>query len=139
MVNHFSLDIRVEGAKKPTYFNSWVTDKAITDANVAHLAECGRARWKIENEHHNVLKNRGYNLEHNFGHGNRHAADVFFLPNLLALQFHTILEYCDLEYRLTYSVFPARVAFFEALRVLIRRRYFSRWDEFLRYVRGKDE
>ena len=99
----------------------------------------GRARWKIENEHHNVLKNRGYNLEHNFGHGNRHAADVFFLLNLLALQFHTILEYCDLEYRLTYSVFPARVAFFEALRVLIRRRYFSRWDEFLRYVRGKDE
>ena len=30
-------------------------------------------------------------------------------------------------------------AFFEALRVLIRRRYFSRWDEFLRYVRGEDE
>jgi len=83
-----------------------------------------------------VLKNRGYNLEHNFGHGNRHAADVFFLLNLLALP---ILEYCDLEYQLTYSVFPARVAFFEALRVLIRRRYFSRWDEFLRYVRGKDE
>ena len=36
MVNHFSLDIRVEGAKKPTYFNSWVTDKAITGANVAY-------------------------------------------------------------------------------------------------------
>jgi len=70
MVNHLSLDIRVEGAKKRPTSNSWVTDKAITDANVAHLAECGRARWKIENEHHNVLKNRGYNLEHNFGHGN---------------------------------------------------------------------
>jgi len=82
------------------------------------LPNAGAPRWKIENERHNALKNRGYNLEHNFGHGNRRAADVFFLLNLLALQFHTILEYCDLEYQLTYSVFPARVAFFEALRVL---------------------
>jgi hypothetical protein len=25
------------------------------------------SKWKIENEHNNVLKNHGYNLEHNFG------------------------------------------------------------------------
>ena len=92
---------------------------------------------KPENEHHNVLKDRGYNLEHNFGHGESHAADTFFLLNLMALQFHTILEYCDVEYQLTYATFCVRVAFFEALRVLIRRRYFSSWPEFLQY--GKDE
>jgi hypothetical protein len=107
--------------------------------NVAYLAECGRARWKIENEHNNVLKNRGYNLEHNFGHGSNHAADIFFLLNLLAFQFHTILEYCDLEYQLAYSTFSVRVAFFESLRVLIRRRYFGSWTAFLKYVRGKDD
>ena len=139
MVNYFSFDIKAEGSKKTNYSNSWVTNKPITDMNVAYLAECGRARWKIENEHNNVLKNRGYNLEHNFGHGSSHAADIFFLLNLLALQFHTILEYCDLEYQLTYSTFSSRVAFFEALRVLIRRRYFASWPEFLRYVRGKDD
>ena len=139
MVNYFSYEIRAEGSKKPSYSNSWVTSKPITDLNVAYLAECGRARWKIENEHNNVLKNRGYNLEHNFGHGSSHAADIFFVLNLLALQFHTILEYCDVEYQLTYSAFPARVAFFEAVRVLIRRRYFASWPEFMRYVRGKDE
>lgn len=139
MVNYFSFEIRAEGAKKPSFFNSWITNKAITDMNVAYLAECGRARWKIENEHNNVLKNRGYNLEHNFGHGKEHAADIFFLLNILALQFHTILEYCDLEYQLTYSMFPVRVAFFEALRVLIRRRYFVSWVAFMKYVRGKDD
>jgi hypothetical protein len=139
LVNYFSFEIRAEGVKKPGYSNSWITNKVISDKNVAYLAECGRARWKIENEHHNVLKNRGYNLEHNFGHGSSHAADIFFLLNLLALQFHTILEYCDLEYQLSYSTFPARVAFFEALRVLIRRRYFASWTGFLQYVRGKDE
>jgi hypothetical protein len=139
MVNYFSLDIRAEGAKKADYHSSWITNKTITDMNVAYLAECGRARWKIENEHNNVLKNRGYNLEHNFGHGVSNAADIFFLLNLLALQFHTILEYCDLEYQQTYTIFPVRVAFFEALRVLIRRRYFASWARFLQYVRGKDD
>lgn len=139
MVNYFSLEIRTEGCSKPSYSSSWITNKAISDKNVAYLAECGRARWKIENEHNNVLKNRGYNLEHNFGHGSSHAADIFFLLNLLALQFHTLLEYCDIEYQLTYSIFSVRVAFFEALRVLIRRRHFACWVEFLQYVRGKDD
>ena len=138
-VNYFSFEIRAEGSNKTNYSNSWVTNKPVTGMNVAYLAECGRARWKIENEHNNVLKNRGYNLEHNFGHGVSHAADIFFVLNLLALQFHTVLEYCDIEYQLTYSSFPARVAFFEALRVLIRRRYFASWPEFMSYVRGKDE
>jgi hypothetical protein len=138
-VNYFSFEIMVEGAVKPSYRNSWITNKPINDMNVSYLAECGRARWKIENEHNNVLKNRGYNLEHNFGHGSSHAADIFFLLNILAFQFHTILEYCDLEYGLTYSTFPARAAFFESLRVLIRRRYFSSWLEFMLYVRGKDD
>jgi hypothetical protein len=27
----------------------------------------GRARWKIENETFNTLKNQGYQFEHNFG------------------------------------------------------------------------
>jgi hypothetical protein len=138
-VNYFSFEIRWEGSKKPNYSNCWITNKEVSDMNVAYLAECGRTRWKIENEHNNVLKNRGYNLEHNFGHGSSHAADIFFLLNLLALQFHTILQYCEEEYQLTYTQFPVRVAFFEALRVLIRRRYFASWIEFLKYVRGKDE
>ena len=50
-----------------------------------------------------------------------------------------ILEYCDDEYQLTYSTFSVRVAFFEALRVLIRRRYFASWTDFLKYVRGKND
>ena len=29
-------------------------------------------RWKSENENNNVLKNYGYHLEHNFGHGDQY-------------------------------------------------------------------
>jgi hypothetical protein len=139
LVNYLSLEIKTEETGKRIFFNSWITNKNITDLNVAYLAECGRTRWKIENEHNNVLKTRGYHLEHNFGHGDEHACDIFFMLNLLALQFHTILEYCDIEYQETRALYSSRVAYFEALRVLICRRYFTSWSDFLRYVRGTDE
>jgi hypothetical protein len=37
----------------------------------------GRARWKIENETFNTLKNQDYQFEHNFGHGNKNLSVVF--------------------------------------------------------------
>jgi hypothetical protein len=46
-----------------------VKDLPVTRKTAAEIAACGRARWKIENETFNVLKNNEYNLEHNFGHG----------------------------------------------------------------------
>jgi len=48
---------------------SWVTDLAITHDNARHLVRGGRARWKVENETFNTLKNQGYHFEHNYGHG----------------------------------------------------------------------
>ena len=55
--------------------------------NIAQLVRAGRARWKIENETFNTLKNQGYHLKHNFGHGDRHLSEAFFVLNLLAF-FH---------------------------------------------------
>ena len=37
-----------------TYRNSFITDLPVGRDNVAELAACGRARWKIENETFNV-------------------------------------------------------------------------------------
>ncbi len=56
------------------YRNSFITDWNISADNVAGLVAAGRARWKIENENNNVLKNQGYHLEHNFGHGKQHLS-----------------------------------------------------------------
>src|SRR5215472_1020374 len=58
-VNWFSVEIRNHSGKR-TYYNSFVTDLPVTAENVAELAACGRARWKIENETFNVLKSNGY-------------------------------------------------------------------------------
>jgi hypothetical protein len=134
MVNYMELEIREKASGKQTYYSSWITDKPIDDLNVQHLVECARTRWKIENEHHNVLKNRGYNLEHNFGHAKKHAAEVFFLLNLIAFQFHTILEYCDEDYQKARASCSVRVAFFEAMRFCLRFAYHDSWSAFLIFM-----
>jgi hypothetical protein len=120
------------------YANSWVTDKAITEENVEVLASCARTRWKIENEHNNALKNRGYNLEHNFGHGKRHASELFFLLKLLAFQFHTILELSDEDYQKARSSVGRRDIFFYHMQAALRYAVHRSWHDFLVFVRGED-
>ena len=62
IVNWFEIQI-INARGETTYRNSFVTDLPVGPDTVVELAACGRARWKIENETFNVLKNNGYNLE----------------------------------------------------------------------------
>jgi len=138
MVNYLYLQIRNEKTGKAMYTCSWVTDKKITAENVEHLALCARARWKIENEHNNVLKNHGYNLEHNFGHGEEHASEMFCLLNLLAFLFHSILSYADALYGKARKRHGRRTEFFIHLRAGMWYVLHESWDSFLLCVIGED-
>jgi hypothetical protein len=73
IVNWFEIEI-INARGETTYRNSFVTDLPVGPDTVVELAACGRARWKIENETFNVLKNQGYNLEHSFGHGKQNLS-----------------------------------------------------------------
>ena len=90
-VNWIGLAI-ADASGKTTYKGAFVTSLAVSSDNVAEIAACARARWKIENESFNVLKNNGYHLEHNFGHGKQNLAMMFAAMNLLAFAFHTVCE-----------------------------------------------
>jgi hypothetical protein len=69
--------------KKTMHF-SWVTDIQVTEENVSEIVRGGRARWKIENETFNTLKNQGYHFEHNYGHGDKNLSVVFAMLMMLA-------------------------------------------------------
>jgi hypothetical protein len=84
---------------KQVYHNSWITDYEVSGENVATITGIGRSRWKIENEHFNVHKNHGYELEHNYGHGKQTLSMVFYLLNLLAFLAHKLLEFGDRLYQ----------------------------------------
>lgn len=74
---------KVERAGKIQYF-SWITDFVLAPDNVHPIMRGGRARWKIENETFNTLKNQGYHLEHNYGHGEQNLSVVLMLLLMLA-------------------------------------------------------
>jgi len=89
-LNASRVDVRVNfieyweiGPDQVQHF-SWVTDLRVSTRNVYKLMRGGRARWKIENETFNTLKNQGYNFEHNYGHGEQHLSVVFAMLMMLA-------------------------------------------------------
>jgi len=119
---------------KVKYHNAFITDWKITDDNVAGLVAAGRARWKIENESNNVLKNRGYHLEHNFGHGKRYLSSLLVTMNLLAFGLHTFLEWGDENYRLIRAKLGARRTFFQDLQALTTYWHFETWTALMEFM-----
>jgi hypothetical protein len=116
------------------YRNGFITDLKITENNVAAIVATARARWKIENENNNVLKTKGYHLEHNFGHGKKHLASFLAALNILAFLYHTFLSFTDQNYRLIRSVLPTRKTFFDDLRALTRYTLFAHWDALMDFM-----
>lgn len=119
---------------KVTYKNSFATNHTIRDDTVAEIVLAGRTRWKVENENNNTLKTKGYNLEHNFGHGKQHLFSFLATLNILSLLFHTLLELLDHKYKLLRAHLPTRKTFFDDLRALTRYLYFESWDSLLTFM-----
>ena len=132
-VNWFSIET-FNAKGKRTYYNSFVTDLAITPGTVAELAACGRARWKIENETFNVLKTNGYNLEHNFGHGKKTLASVLVTLNLLAFAFHTAAYLGVIAWRAAVVARGPTYRFFEHLRTITAYVVFRDWPHLLQSI-----
>lgn len=133
-VNFFQYQI-VSKNNKINYKNSWVTDISVNKNNVVTLVKGGRARWKIENETFNTLKNQGYHIEHNFGHGNHHLSMVFFILNLLAFYVHQILDLTDRLYQtVRYTKFTSRKEFWNQLRCTFRILVFKSLEHMLAYI-----
>jgi hypothetical protein len=132
-VNWFSIEI-LNAKGKRTYYNSFVTDLTVTANTVAELAACGRARWKIENETFNVLKTKGYNLGHNFGHGKETLASILVTLNLLAFAFHTAAWLAALAWRAAVIARGPTYRFFEHLRTITTYVVFQDWDHLLRSI-----
>ena len=107
---------------------AWVTDLPIDDANVMALMGAARARWRIENETFNTLKNQGYCFEHNFGHGKKHLATVFASLMMLAfLLDQTQQRCCALFHKARNKAERARY-FWERLRALFMTFPLADWE-----------
>ena len=66
----------------------------------------------------NTLKTKGYNLEHNFGHGKERLAAVLATMNLIAFAMHTVADLVDDPWKAARAAVGARKRFFEDLRLV---------------------
>jgi hypothetical protein len=126
-VNWVEITVVNANTGEQLYYNTFITNHRLCAQNVAQVAQAGRGRWKIENENNNVLKTKGYHLEHNFGHGKQYLSATMLSLNLLAFLFHTVLQWSDEKYALLRHVLVRRQTFFDDIRALTRYMVFESW------------
>lgn len=97
---------------------SWVTDIRVSQRNVYRLMRGGRARWKIENETFNTLKNQGYNFEHNYGHGEQNLSVVFAMVMMLAFLVDQTQQLCCALFRAVWTKLGSKRLLWERMRAL---------------------
>jgi hypothetical protein len=117
---------------KDIYHNSWITELEVNQQNVATIIKVGRSRWKIENEQFNVHKNGGYELEHNYGHGQKNLSMVLMIMNLIAFVAHQILEMGDRLYQQAREKDSLR-EIWNGLRMMMRKILFRSWEQMMRF------
>ena len=136
-VHWFELTVVHATTGEQLSHHSSLTNHRLTADNVAALAQAGRGRWKIENANNNVLKTKGYHVEHNFGHGKQSLAAFMLSLNLLAFLYHTVLEWSAAKYALLRQVLARRQTFFHDIQAFMRYMVFASWEHLMDFmIRG---
>ncbi len=123
-LNASRADVRVnfieywEIGKDTIQHFSWVTNIRVSTRNVYKLMRGGRARWKIENETFNTLKNQGYNFEHNYGHGEQNLSVVFATLMMLAFLVDQTQQLCCALFRAVWAKLGSKRLVWERMRAL---------------------
>src|SRR3989454_987554 len=123
-LNASRADVRVnfieywEMGKDKVQSFSWVTDLRVSKRNVYKLMRGGRARWKIENETFNTLKNQGYHFEHNYGHSEQHLSVVFATLMMLAFLVDQTQQLCCAWFQAVWAKLGSKRLLWERMRAL---------------------
>jgi hypothetical protein len=118
---------------------TWVTKLAINTDNVYKIMRAGRARWRIENETFNTLKNQGYNFEHNYGHGNKNLCSVMTMLLMLSFLIDQTLLLCSTSYQKARQHVGAFKVLFEKIRSLISFGVFNNWEILFIYISSPEQ
>jgi hypothetical protein len=133
-VNWCEITLTRQSDAKVLYHNAFITHHELTTETVSTVVSAGRSRWKTENENHNVLKTKGYHLEHNFGHGQHHLSCFLLTLNLLAFLFHSVLHLVDTSYQQIRSQRVTRKGFFQDILSLTKYLLFDSWQHLIDFM-----
>jgi hypothetical protein len=113
---------------------SWVTDLDLGAKSLDLYQRAGRSRWRVENETFNTLKNQGYDLEHNYGHGKVNLSTVLALLMFLAFTVDQIQEACCGLFGAAMQRSGRRIRLWESLRSHLRHFEFSNFADLYRAI-----
>lgn len=139
MVNWYEVEIFDTAKNKVIYKNSFITNHELNEQNIFKMTKSGRTRWKVENESNNILKNQGYNLEHNFGHGQENLSEILLSLNLLAFLFHNVLDLVNSMYKKVREILGTRKRFFNDIRALLNYVWFQSWNNLFIFILTEGE
>ena len=122
----------MKDGQRTVYHNSWVTDMPLDDECIEEMVRIARSRWAIENEVFNTVKNHGYHIEHNYGHGVKSLSFNFFLLNMLAFFLHQIFELTDRTYQWLRKRMGSKKNLWDHLRVACYMIVFPDWEDLLK-------
>jgi hypothetical protein len=116
LVNYIELEEKDKLTGEIIYRSAWITDIPVDKQNVEEISKVGRSRWKIENETFNTLKNQGYNVEHNYGHGKKYLSTVFVMLAFLAFSVDQVAQHFDNSFQTAWKTCKSKRALWEKLR-----------------------
>jgi hypothetical protein len=104
---------------KTTTF-TWITNIVLAANKLFNIMRAGRARWKIENETFNTLKNLGYEFEHNYGHGNDHLSTMFAYLMLYAFYLDQLIQICCHNFKEIEKIVATKIRIWTAIRAVFQ-------------------
>lgn len=131
-VNVIYYEYLPKKGKKRTF--TWVTSIRLTQANVVKLAQAGRARWKIENETFNTLKNQGYHFEHNYGHGKDKLCSVFAILMMMAFTVDQIQQHACTHFRKLWLGLKTKKKLWENIRAAFKMIDFQSMEQLFEHL-----
>jgi Transposase DDE domain len=113
---------------------TWITNIPLNARSVEPVMRAGRARWKIENETFNTLKNQGYHFEHNYGHGKQNLATVLALLMFLAFTVDQMMQRCWRLFRQVRGGLRTKAKLWDIVRSLFKVQLFPTMDALYRQI-----
>ena len=115
------------GNQSSTIVGLWITDLNIDADNISTIARAARARWMVENECFNTLKNTGYAIDHSYGHGKKNLAFNFYMLIMIAFTLHQIQELTDRLFKQARDFCRTRKRFWADLLFMFNKMLFDGW------------
>jgi len=132
VIQAFAIKEQKDGSKSSTRIGVWITTLDVNENTIVSITTAARARWKVENQCFNLLKNYGYELGHNWGHVNGESF-IFYIIIMLAFFFHQIFELTDQLYQLCRKICVTYKGLWDDLLGLFKFMVFPSWEAMLLY------